>query len=74
MSYEVICAPVAGAAVKQAPIYSARQVPQCVGSTLQLFPLPSERRHDQKSGNESSGRDFRSTRPSPAVNDGACRG
>jgi hypothetical protein len=32
------------------------------------FPLPSERRHDQKSGNESSGQDFRSTRPSLAVN------
>ena len=31
------------------------------------FPLPSERRHDQKSGNESSGQDFRSTRPSLAV-------
>ena len=48
--------------------YSARQVPQCVGSALQLFPLPSERRHDQKSGNESSGQDFGSTRPSLAVN------
>lgn len=47
---------------------SARQVPQCVGSALQLFPLPSERRHDQKSGNESSGQDFISTRPSLAVN------
>src|SRR6267378_2133016 len=34
----------------------------------QSFPLPSERRHDQKSGNESSGQDFRSTRPSLAVN------
>jgi hypothetical protein len=33
-----------------------------------LFPLPSERRYDQKSGNESSGQDFRSTRPSLAVN------
>src|SRR5712672_1480601 len=32
------------------------------------FPLPSERRYDQKSGNESSGQDFRSTRPSLAVN------
>jgi hypothetical protein len=31
------------------------------------FPLPSERRHDQKSGNESSGHDFGSTRPSLAV-------
>ena len=50
------------------PDYSARQVPQCVGSALQLLPLPSERRHDQKSGNESSGQDFRSTRPSLAVN------
>ena len=29
---------------------------------------PSERRHDQKSGNESSGQDFGSTRPSLAVN------
>ena len=48
--------------------YSARQVPQCVGSALQLFPLPSERRHDQKSRNESSGQDFRSTRPSLAIN------
>ncbi len=48
--------------------YSARQVPQCVGSALQLFPLPSERRHDQKSGNESSGQDFGSTRPSLAIN------
>ena len=48
--------------------YSARQVPQCIGSALQLFPLPSERRHDQKSGNESSGQDFRRTRPSLAVN------
>lgn len=38
--------------------YSARQVPQCVGSALQLLPLPSERRHDQKSGNESSGQDL----------------
>ena len=55
-------------AAKEAPIYSARQVPQCVGSALQLFPLPSVRRHDQKSGNESSGQDFRSTRPSLAVN------
>src|SRR3981081_4851956 len=26
-----------------------------------LFPFPSERRYDQKSGNESSGQDFRST-------------
>jgi hypothetical protein len=33
-----------------------------------LLPLPSERHHDQKSGNESSGQDFRSTRPSLAVN------
>src|SRR6266481_2351123 len=48
--------------------YSARQVPQCVGSTLQLFPRSSEWRHDQTSGNESSGQDFRSTRPSLAVN------
>ena len=32
------------------------------------FPLPSERRYDQKSGNESSGQDFGSTRPSLAVN------
>ena len=32
------------------------------------FPFPSERRYDQKSGNESSGQDFRSTRPSLAVN------
>src|SRR3977135_4692281 len=32
------------------------------------FPLPSERRYDQKSGDESSGQDFRSTRPSLAVN------
>ena len=32
------------------------------------FPLPSERRHDQKSGNESSGQDLRSTRPSLADN------
>jgi hypothetical protein len=32
------------------------------------FALPSERRYDQKSGNESSGQDFRSTRPSLAVN------
>jgi hypothetical protein len=30
-----------------------------VGSALQLFPLRSERRHDQKSGNESSGQDFK---------------
>jgi hypothetical protein len=30
--------------------------------------VPSERRHDQKSGNESSGQDFRSLRPSLAVN------
>jgi len=29
---------------------------------------PSVRRHDQKSRNESSGQDFRSTRPSLAVN------
>ena len=48
--------------------YSARQVPQCVGLALRLLPLPSERHHDQKSGNESSGQDFRSTRPSLAVN------
>jgi hypothetical protein len=48
--------------------YSARQVPQCIGSALQLFPFPSERRHDQKSGNESSGQVFGSTRPSLAVN------
>jgi hypothetical protein len=34
----------------------------------QLFPLSSERRHDQKSGNESSGQVFRRTRPSLAVN------
>src|SRR4030081_3778156 len=32
------------------------------------FPFPSERRHDHKSGNESSGQDFRNTRPSLAVN------
>src|SRR5258707_15416493 len=32
------------------------------------FALPSERRNDQKSGNESPGQDFRSTRPSLAVN------
>jgi hypothetical protein len=30
--------------------------------------VPSERRHDQKSGNESSGQDFGSKRPSLAVN------
>ena len=34
--------------------YSALQVPQCVGLALRLLPLPSERHHDQKSGNESS--------------------
>ena len=34
----------------------------------QLGAPPSERRHDQKSGNESSGQDFGSTRPSLAVN------
>src|SRR6478736_708326 len=33
-----------------------------------IVPLPSERRHDQKSGNKSSGQDFRRTRPSLAVN------
>src|SRR5260370_12342198 len=38
------------------------------GSALQLFPRSSEWRHDQTSGNESSGQDFRSTRPSLAVN------
>src|SRR5437867_7010306 len=48
--------------------YSARQVPQCVGSALQLFSLRSERCHDQKSGNECSGQDFGSTRPSLAIN------
>ena len=32
------------------------------------IPPPSERHHDQKSGNESSDQDFRSTRPSLAVN------
>jgi len=32
------------------------------------FRLSSERRHDQTSGNESSGQDFRSKRPSLAVN------
>ena len=48
--------------------YSALQVPQCVGLALRLLPLPSKRRHDQKSGNESSGQGFSSTRPSLAVN------
>src|SRR5260370_25017292 len=48
--------------------FSARQVPQCVGSALQLFPRSAEWHHDQTSGNESSGQDFRSTRPSLAVN------
>ncbi len=57
-----------GRARRNGPRSIPRQVPQCVGSALQLFPLPSERRHDQKSGNESSGQDFRSTRPSLAVN------
>ena len=38
------------------------------GGLALRFPLPSERRHDQKSGNESSGQDFRSMRPSLAVN------
>jgi hypothetical protein len=32
------------------------------------FLFPYERRHDQNSGNESSGQDIRSTRPSLAVN------
>jgi hypothetical protein len=32
-----------------------------------ISPHPSERCHDPKSGNESSGQDFRSTRPSLAV-------
>jgi hypothetical protein len=31
---------------EMSPDYSARQVPQCVGPALQLFPFPSERRHD----------------------------
>ena len=39
--------------------YSARQVPQCVGLALRLLPLPSERHHDQKSGNESSAGELR---------------
>jgi len=34
--------------------YFARQVPQCVGSALQLLPFPSERHHDQQPGNKSS--------------------
>src|SRR5437879_6603032 len=34
----------------------------------QLGAPPSERRHDQKSGNECSGQDFGSTRPSLAIN------
>ena len=33
-----------------------------------IVPRASERRHDRKSGNESSGQDFGSTRPSLAVN------
>jgi hypothetical protein len=38
-----------------------------IGSALQMFSLPSERRHDQKPGNESSGQHFGRTRPSLAV-------
>jgi hypothetical protein len=53
---------------RRTPIYSARQVPQCVGSALQLFSLPSEQRRNQKSGNESVGQGIRNTRPSLAVN------
>jgi hypothetical protein len=47
---------------------TARQVPQCVGLGAPIVSVPSERRPDQTSGNESSGQDFRSTRPSLAVN------
>jgi hypothetical protein len=46
---------------------SAAKWAPIVGSALQMLPLPSERRHDQKSGNESPGQDFGSTRPSLAV-------
>ena len=38
------------------------------GLNMQLFLLPPERRPDQKAGNEGSGQDFRSSRPSLAVN------
>src|SRR6478672_3024725 len=52
----------------QLPDIPRGKFPNAVGSAVQLFPLPSERRHDQKSGNESSGQDVRSMRPSLAVN------
>src|SRR4029077_13100754 len=44
-----------------------RNGPRSSARRSKCFPLPSERRHDQKSGNESSGQDFGSTRPSLAV-------
>ena len=48
--------------------YSAQQVPRASAQRSNCFPLPSEPRHDQKSGNESCGQDFGSKRPSLAVN------
>lgn len=48
--------------------YSARQVPQCVGSALQLFPFRPNGVTIRNQGNESSAQDFRRMRPSLAVN------
>src|SRR5437867_13343288 len=48
--------------------YSARQVPQCVGLAFRLLPFRPNGVTIQKLGNESSGQDFRSARPSLAVN------
>jgi hypothetical protein len=50
------------------PLRTASSSMRRLGAPI-CFPFfPSERRHDQKSGNESSGQDIRSTRPSLAVN------
>ncbi len=49
------------------PLRAASSSMRRLGAPI-CFPFPSERRHDQKSGNESSGQDIRSTRPSLAVN------
>jgi hypothetical protein len=46
----------------------SRKFPNASARRSNCFPLASERRHDQKAGNESSGQDFRSTRPSLTVN------
>jgi hypothetical protein len=48
--------------------YSARQVSQFVRLGAPIASFRPNGRHDQQSGNESSGQDFRCTRPSLAVN------